>query len=136
VADALDECNNKESITDFIQVLTHSSEGVRIPFQFLLTSRVEEHTRSELEASVGQAHPMTYSLALQNFPAGADIRTFFLVSFFDHLSPERPSNARRIQSVCPTTFTQAAVVALVSHSIRTSLSIMVGVGRTSTYKHD
>jgi hypothetical protein len=84
VIDALDECNDKESITHIIQVLlTHAYRGHHVPFRFLLTSRVEEHIRSELEVSVGQPHPTTYSLALQNFPAGADIRTFFRSRFSD-----------------------------------------------------
>jgi ATP/maltotriose-dependent transcriptional regulator MalT len=44
VIDALDECDDKESIGNLIQVLlSHSGQGNHIPYRFLMTSRVEEH---------------------------------------------------------------------------------------------
>jgi hypothetical protein len=82
VIDALDECNDKESIGNLIQVLlTHSGRGNHIPYRFLMTSRVEEHIRSKFEVSGSRAHPATYSLALQEYSAGADIRMYLRSQF-------------------------------------------------------
>jgi ATP/maltotriose-dependent transcriptional regulator MalT len=82
VIDALDECDDKDSITNLIQVLlTHSSRGDHIPYRFLMTSRVEEHIRSEFEVSVGRVHPAVYPLALQEFSANDDIRLYLRSRF-------------------------------------------------------
>jgi hypothetical protein len=82
VIDALDECNDKESIGNLIQVLlTRSGRGDHIPYRILMTSRVEEHIRCEFEISVGQVHPATYSLALQEYSADDDIRMYLRSRF-------------------------------------------------------
>jgi AAA ATPase domain len=82
VIDALDECNDRESIGNLIQVLpSHSGRGDHIPYRFLMTSRVEEYIRSKFEVSGSQAHPATYALALQEYYAGADIRVYLRSRF-------------------------------------------------------
>jgi hypothetical protein len=82
VIDALDECNDKESVANLIQVLlAYSGRGDHIPYRFLMTSRVEEHIRSKFEVSVGQAHPATWRLALQGHHTYADIRMYLRSRF-------------------------------------------------------
>jgi hypothetical protein len=82
VIDALDECNDKESIGNFIQVLlTRFGRGDHIPYRILMTSRIEEHIRSKFEVSGSRARPVTYSLALQDYSAGADIRMYLRSRF-------------------------------------------------------
>jgi hypothetical protein len=82
VIDALDECDDKDSIAEFIQVLlAHFGRGDHIPYRIFMTSRVEEHILSELEVSVRHVHPTTYSLALQDYSTDDDIRMYLRSRF-------------------------------------------------------
>ena len=52
VIDGLDECDDKAEMADFLSVLlSASSGGTCLPFQFLLTSRVEEHIQKKFDGS-------------------------------------------------------------------------------------
>jgi hypothetical protein len=73
------ECDDKDSIADFIEIISCAFGYHRLPLQFFITSRVEEHIRKKFELSVAQ--PVTYLLALQDFRADADIRLFFRSRF-------------------------------------------------------
>ena len=79
VIDALDECGDKAQMADFIEVLlSASSGGTYLPFQILLTSRVEEHIRKKFDSS--EAH-FLHRLELQNFNARPDIEVHFQRAF-------------------------------------------------------
>jgi len=79
VIDALDECNDKAQMADFIDVLlSASSGGTHLPFQILLTSRVEEHIRKKFDSPKAQ---FLHQLELQNFGAHQDIKLYFQKEF-------------------------------------------------------
>ena len=79
VIDALDECDNKGMIADFIQIVAHALGLHPLPLRFFFTSRVEEHIRQQF--SVSPALPLTHCLTLEDFSATDDIRTFFRSRF-------------------------------------------------------
>jgi len=79
VIDALDECDDRQMIADFISIVGRALQEHRLPIRFFFTSRVEEHIRSMFAAS--PALNVTYCLSLQNFRADDDIRTFFRSHF-------------------------------------------------------
>ena len=74
VVDALDECSDTKSIGEFIDVLARLFSDRRLSLRFLLTSRAEDHIRQQF--CVGATHSATYVLALENFDAHVDIRSF------------------------------------------------------------
>jgi hypothetical protein len=79
VIDALDECDDKAEMADFIDVLlSASSGGTHLPFHILLTSRVEEHIRKKFDSSEAQ---FLHCLDLQNFDACPDIKVYFQRGF-------------------------------------------------------
>ena len=79
VIDALDECDDKAQMADFIDVLlSASSGGTDLPFRILLTSRVEEHIRKKFDSSEAQ---FLNRLELQNFDARQDIKVYFRKGF-------------------------------------------------------
>ena len=79
VIDALDECDDKAEMADFIDVLLSASSGrTHLPFHILLTSRVEEHIRKKFDSSEAQ---FLYCLELQNFDACRDIKVYFQRGF-------------------------------------------------------
>ena len=79
VIDALDECNDKAQMAAFIEVLlSASSGGTHLPFQILLTSRVEEHLRKKFDSSKAR---FLHRLDLQNFDARRDIEVHFRTAF-------------------------------------------------------
>ena len=79
VIDALDECDDKAEMADFIDVLlSASSGGTHLPFHILLTSRVEEHIRKKFDSS--QAW-FLHRLELENFDARSDIEVHFRQAF-------------------------------------------------------
>jgi hypothetical protein len=72
VIDALDECDDKDLVGDFIESVTMMFEAKpRLPIRFFFTSRIEEHLRQKLHA------PTIYTLGLQDFDARDDIRKYF-----------------------------------------------------------
>ncbi|KIM82206.1 hypothetical protein PILCRDRAFT_820586, partial [Piloderma croceum F 1598] len=81
VVDALDECDDREEITEFIDIVAcaFQESQMRLPLRFFFTSRVEEHIRSKFAAS--PALDVTYCLNLQGFNADNDIRTFLQSRF-------------------------------------------------------
>jgi hypothetical protein len=79
VVDALDECRDTKSIGKFIDILARVLSDRQFPIQFLLTSRGEDHIRQEF--CIGAAHAATYFLALENFDAHIDIRSFLEYRF-------------------------------------------------------
>ena len=75
VVDALDECDDKDEMADFIDVLlSASSGGTHLPFQILLTSRVEEHIQKKFDSPEAQ---FLHRLELQDFDAHLDIKVYF-----------------------------------------------------------
>ncbi|KIM84580.1 hypothetical protein PILCRDRAFT_388485 [Piloderma croceum F 1598] len=76
VIDALDECDDKELIVDFIIIVGNACQNdCNFPFRVFFASRVEEYLRKKLETRA------IYSLALQDFDASSDIRKFFQSRF-------------------------------------------------------
>jgi hypothetical protein len=74
--DALDECDDKDLMAEFIEIIADAyRSNRRLPFRVFFTSRVEEHLRKKLEAPA--ARSVIYHLALQDFDAADDIRKFF-----------------------------------------------------------
>jgi hypothetical protein len=73
--DALDECDDKDLMAEFIEIVADAYRNRRLPFRVFFTSRVEEHLRKKLEAPA--ARSVIYHLALQDFDAADDIRKFF-----------------------------------------------------------
>ena len=79
VIDALDECDDKAQMADFIGILlSATSGGSHFPFQILLTSRVEEHIRKKFDSSEAR---FLHRLELQNFNACPDIKVYFQRGF-------------------------------------------------------
>jgi hypothetical protein len=79
VIDALDECDDKQMIADFIEIVAHTLREDQLPIRFLFTSRVEDHVQKIFLTS--PAMDATYHLNLQEFNAGWDIHTFFQSRF-------------------------------------------------------
>jgi hypothetical protein len=74
--DALDECDDKDLMAEFIEIVADGYPGNRqFPFRVFFTSRVEEHLRKKLEAPA--ARLVIYHLVLQDFDATDDIHKFF-----------------------------------------------------------
>jgi hypothetical protein len=72
VFDALDECDDKESMAEFIQnIIDVFRDERRLAIRIFCTSRIEEHLQDKLQA------PTVHALDLRNFDAHADIRKFF-----------------------------------------------------------
>lgn len=93
IIDALDECDDKELMAEFIGVVTDAYRHHPPPFRVFFTSRVEEHLRKKLETP--DAHTAIYPLALPDFDAHDDIRTFFL-SRFDAIYVENRQVMRNV----------------------------------------
>ena len=75
VIDALDECDDKAEMADFIDVLlSASSGGTHLPFRILLTSRVEEHIRKKFDSSEAR---FLHRLELEKFDARWNIEVYF-----------------------------------------------------------
>ena len=75
-ADALDECDDKYLMAEFIEIIVDAYRSNRqLPLRVFFTSRVEEHLRKKLEAPA--ARSVVYYLTLQDFDAANDIRKFF-----------------------------------------------------------
>ncbi|TFK41748.1 hypothetical protein BDQ12DRAFT_678434 [Crucibulum laeve] len=86
VIDALDECDDKDSIYYFISaIVDFASRKDYLPFKLLLTSRMENHIRNQLE----RASSCTCRLSLQDYDATNDIR-YVLRSHFDLMYPNMP----------------------------------------------
>jgi archaellum biogenesis ATPase FlaH len=87
VVDALDECDDRESIVQFIGLLAQTCSEDRLPLRFLLASRAEDHIRQAFASNAAQSS--TYLLELETFNAGGDI-TLFLGSKFNAIRERSP----------------------------------------------
>ncbi|KAF7967295.1 hypothetical protein HWV62_34777 [Athelia sp. TMB] len=74
VVDALDECNDKQAMRNFILALASASTGSQLLVKWLLTSRGEEHIRQSFEDEIPRV--VTTSLRLEEFNASSDIKLF------------------------------------------------------------
>ena len=85
VLDALDECDDRDSMKEFIEgIIGIFHDDHRLPLRILITSRVEEHIQDALETSA--ARSAVHPLSLTDFDARRDIRSFFeghLSSLYD-----------------------------------------------------
>ena len=98
VIDALDECDDKAQMADFIDILLSVSSGrTHLPFRILLTSRVEEHIRKKFDSS--EAH-FLHRLELQDFNARPDIKVHFQRAF-DHIYDQNRRIMQRIPKPWP-----------------------------------
>src|SRR6202167_2020810 len=80
VIDALNECNDKDQMGEFIEIIISAFRvNHRLPVRVLITSRVEEHIRQKLET--GAAQSIVHYFSLQDFDAGHDIFAFFQSHF-------------------------------------------------------
>jgi NACHT domain len=79
IIDALDECEDKENIADFIDIVARALRDDRLAIRFLFTSRVEDHIQKKF--LISPAIDMIYHLNLEEFNANHDIRTFFQSRF-------------------------------------------------------
>jgi NACHT domain len=79
IIDALDECEDKEKIADFIDVVACTLRDDQLAIRFLFTSRVDDHIQKKFLTS--PAMDTTYHLNLEKFDADHDIRTFFRSRF-------------------------------------------------------
>ena len=87
VLDALDECDDRKSIHQFIRLLAETCRKDRLPLQFLLASRAEDHIHQAFASNAVQS--TTYFLELENFNADRDI-TVFLRFKFDEVREQNP----------------------------------------------
>jgi len=88
VVDALDECDDHDSIGEFLIVLASEDQ---LPLKFLLASRAEDHLRKTFASEMVRSR--TYFLDLEHFDAHNDI-TSFLKSCFTKI---RLENDRTLQ---------------------------------------
>ncbi|KAF7979451.1 hypothetical protein HWV62_42253 [Athelia sp. TMB] len=80
VVDALDECNDRNLMREFITALAHACHvGRHLRLRWLLTSRGEEHIRQSFSGTVSQR--ATTALQLDSFDASSDIKAFLQARF-------------------------------------------------------
>ncbi|KAF7977810.1 hypothetical protein HWV62_2524 [Athelia sp. TMB] len=81
VVDALDECNDRQLVQEFLSVLAGACSSQNLLLRWLLTSRGEEHIRQSFSNQVCAA--TTTLVQLEDFKAHGDIRTFLAVRFLE-----------------------------------------------------
>jgi len=79
IVDALDECDDRHMIANFIDIVARALRDHQLPLRFFFTSRVEEHIREMFATS--PALDLTHCLRLQDFNADIDLHTFFRSRF-------------------------------------------------------
>ncbi|KAF7967793.1 hypothetical protein HWV62_33033 [Athelia sp. TMB] len=100
IVDALDECNDQDSMREFITALADACHvGRHLKLRWLLTSRGEEHIRQSFSNPASQR--ATDLLKLEAFDARNDIKMFLEARFsaiiqrnarlFRHIPPPWPS---------------------------------------------
>lgn len=87
VIDALDECNDKQAMRNFIGILASAASAGGLPLRWLLTSRREEHISQGF--SNDRACATTTRIALEDFDADIDIETF-LKHCFSEIRKQNP----------------------------------------------
>ncbi|KZP28253.1 hypothetical protein FIBSPDRAFT_1039678 [Athelia psychrophila] len=93
VIDALDECNDKQAMHNFIGVLASAVSAGRLPLRWLLTSRRDEHINQAFAGDTARA-TVTW-LALEDFDATIDIETLLK----HHFSVIRKQNPRLMRGI-------------------------------------
>jgi hypothetical protein len=96
VIDALDECDDKAGIEQFIENLLRASRD--LPFLFFMTGRAENHIIRWFAPP--EIHSTTYCLALQEFDAHRDIHKF-LQSRFSTILRQNPRLFQGVQPPWP-----------------------------------
>ena len=96
VVDALDECDDRELVREFISLLAETCGGH--PLRFLLASRAEDYIRQGFASDT--ALSATYILELEKFDASSDI-TAFLQSKFHEIRRLRPRLFQEMQGEWP-----------------------------------
>ncbi|KAF7966963.1 hypothetical protein HWV62_36336 [Athelia sp. TMB] len=79
VIDALDECNDRQAMQEFIVILASACSSQNLPLRWLLTSRGEEHIRRSFSNDVPKA--ATALVQLDEFDARVDIGAFLRARF-------------------------------------------------------
>lgn len=79
VIDALDECDDKVQMAEFIDVLIDVSRRGQLSFRVLLTSRVEEHIRKKFHDP--RAQSVFYCIDLRDFDPRPDIQGYLQREF-------------------------------------------------------
>lgn len=79
VIDALDECNDRVAVQDFLNALASACSGPWLPLRWLFTSR--EHIQETYSSNAIRV--MTTSFALEDFDAHSDIHKFLIYRFSD-----------------------------------------------------
>ncbi|TFK36565.1 hypothetical protein BDQ12DRAFT_714067 [Crucibulum laeve] len=76
IIDALDECDDKEKMAEFIKAITIlcNTPGFQLPFMLLLTSRVEKHIQQQFNDPKTQS--VIHYLSLGDFNATKDIKLY------------------------------------------------------------
>ncbi|KZP09390.1 hypothetical protein FIBSPDRAFT_964006 [Athelia psychrophila] len=95
VIDALDECNDKRAMNDFIGILTSAASTRRLPLRWLLTSRREEHVNQAFSDDIARA--TVTGVALEDFDAAFDIEAFLNHRFSEILK----RNPRLMRGISP-----------------------------------
>ncbi|CAE6429517.1 unnamed protein product [Rhizoctonia solani] len=85
VIDALDECDDKESTSQILDVLLTKSSG--LPIRFVVSSRPEPEIRDEMTKQNDQAESRVVLHELEEYAVQADIETYLRVS----LAPMNPN---------------------------------------------
>jgi len=126
VIDALDECDDKAQMADFIDVLlSPSSGGTHLPFHILLTSRVEEHIRKKFDSSKAL---FLHCLELQDFDANLDIKVHFQRAF-DCIYDQNLRIMQRIPKPWPSARDLTALLDKASGSFAFATTLIQCVGR-------
>lgn len=80
VIDALDECNDRRAVQDFINVLAGACSDRQLPLRWLFTSRNEDHIHKAFNRDDVQG--VTFPMALEDFDAQWDIWMLLVSRFF------------------------------------------------------
>jgi len=94
VIDAVDECDDRGDIAEFVEIIVGASQNHRLPFRFLVTGRAENYIQEKFAPP--ESVSATYSLALHEFDAQVDIRAF-LESHFARILKEKPRLMQGVQ---------------------------------------
>lgn len=98
VIDALDECNDRHSVQEFITALADACSHGHMLLLWLFTSRGEEHIRRAF--SKRAVAPVTKLMLLEQFDARMDIEKFLRYRF-DEIIEDRPHLFRYITRPWP-----------------------------------
>jgi NACHT domain len=133
VVDALDECDDKYLMAEFIGIIIEECQkGRRFPFRFFITSRLEEHIQKKLETP--SARSAVYPLALQDFDAAIDIRNFCRFQF-DAIYEENSRLMRSIQQPWPSEAELEEIVRMAAGSFIFAVTLLRFINDGSAPPH-